>query len=133
MAGKYLRIAKKLQTACRKIFGVKLLINQRQWFSNDKDMAITVYTVNEVKLQGEGKRDASIELFRTYSQVQLVLFMRDYWYQLNGWEVPHDNQKWEEIKARYGQTREPSDEAPSKRASVDGEYYLDQFGAGIFD
>lgn len=130
MAGKYLRTAKKLQTACRKVFGIKLLINQRQWFSNDKDMAITVYTVNEVRPNGEGKRDLNIEIFRTYSQVQLALFMRDYWYRLNGWEVPHDNEKWEEIKAKYGQTGEPSTEEPYQESNK-GRYATDSLGVGL--
>ena len=43
-------------------------------------------------------RDVNIELFSTYSQLQLVLFLRDYWYTLNGWEVPQNNTVWEEIK-----------------------------------
>lgn len=99
MAGTYLHTAKKLQTACRKLFGVRLLINSRQWYSEDKDMAMTFYTVQKVDFM-DGKK-VSTELFKTYSQIQLVLFMRDYWYKLNGWEVPTNNPIWEKIKEQY--------------------------------
>lgn len=123
--GKYLTTAKKLQIACRKRFGVRLLINTRQWFSEDKDRAITQYTLCQTVYHWEDgekknkrpKRETNTELFRTYSQVQLVLFLRDYWYELNGWEVPHDNEVWEEIKAEYGRTKEPSAKEPKKASA----------------
>lgn len=103
---KYIATARKLQTACNKSFGVKLLINTRQWYSKDKDRAITQYSLIQT-IQNEDKgKEVNIELFKTYSQVQLVLFLRDFWYELNGWEVPHDNIEWEEIKAEYGRTKE---------------------------
>ena len=101
MAGTYLHTAKRLQTACRKLFGVNLLIQQRQWYSEDKQMAMTYYTVHKVDIVN-GKK-TQLELFHTYSQVQLVLFMRDFWYSLNGWEVPNNNPIWEEAKRQYAE------------------------------
>lgn len=92
-------IAKKLQTVCNQMYGVRLLINSKQWFSDDKNRAITQYTIIQTKKE-DGKT-SNVTLFRTYSQVQLVLFMRDYWYTLNGWEVPQDNEVWEEAKRQY--------------------------------
>lgn len=123
--GKYLTTAKKLQAACRKRFGVRLLINTRQWFSEDKDRAITQYTLCQTVYHWEDgekrnkhpKHETNTELFKTYSQVQLVLFLRDYWYELNGWEVPHDNETWEAIKAEYGRTKEPSAKEPKKASA----------------
>lgn len=111
MAGKYIRIAKKLQTASKQVFGVKLLIDQRQWYHKDKDMAMTVYTLYEATTGKQGGT-SKIKLFQTYSQIQLVLFMRDLWYQLNGWEVPTDNAIWEGIKQKYAKQEEPTDETP---------------------
>lgn len=103
--GKYLTTARKLQTACNERFGVHLLINQRQWFSKDKNRAVTIYTVLH-SIPGENKKDINTVLFSTYSQVQLVLFMRDYWYNLNGWEVPTDNEEWEAIKRQYAENKQ---------------------------
>lgn len=119
MAGtKYITIARKLQTACNKVFGIKLLIDQKQWYNIDKKRATTIYIVYKVTgtdTKGGKKRDIKIELFRTYSQIQLVLFLRDFWYELNNWEVPKDNPKWEEIKAQYEQRHEPNDKEPTIR------------------
>lgn len=114
MAGsKYMRIAKKLQTACKQMFGVKLLIDQRQWYHKEKDMAITVYTVYQVVFDNKKDKSSKIQLFQTYSQIQLVLFLRDYWYDLNNWEIPTDNEVWEKIKEDYGKRKEPSAQEPS--------------------
>ena len=117
MAGsKYIKTARKLQTACKKLFGVKLLLDQRQWYHKDKDTAITVYTLYRVVDADDTKR-SKIKLFQTYSQIQLVLFLRDFWYELNGWEVPTDNEVWEEIKRRYGEKEEPTDKVPDSSSS----------------
>ena len=112
MASKYLTTAKKLQTAFKEVFDVKLLIDQRQWYHVHRDRPMTVYTLYQVPNTDKGK-SSRVELFKTYSQIQLVLFMRDMWYELNGWEIPHDNEVWEEIKAKYGKQREPTDEIPT--------------------
>lgn len=108
--GKYMKTAKKLQTACKKVFGVKLLIDQRQWYHKDKDMAVTCYTLYQAKIVGN--RTEKTELFKTYSQIQLVLFLRDFWYELNGWEVPTDNLMWEELKRQYGKRKAPTETDP---------------------
>ena len=98
MAG-YAHLAKKLQNAINQRSGAKLLINTQQWYSEDKGRAVTCYIIKQSTVPGKGKkRTKAIELFKTYSQVQMVLWLRDYWYELNGWEVPHDNETWEEIK-----------------------------------
>ena len=34
----------------------------------------------------------------------MVLFLRDYWYEFNGWEVPNDNEVWNKVKAEYKAT-----------------------------
>lgn len=110
---KYIHIARKLQTACKKLFGIKLLIDQKQWYHKDRDTAITVYTLYQVVI--DEQKSSKIKLFQTYSQVQLVLFMRDFWYMLNGWEIPHDNPIWEGIKQKYGEKAEPSEQEPCSK------------------
>lgn len=111
---KYIRTARKLQNACKKVFGVKLLIDQRQWYHKDRDTALTVYTLYQAMIDENDKR-SKVKLFQTYSQVQLVLFMRDFWYNLNGWEIPTNNKVWEGIKQKYGEKEEPTDEEPTDK------------------
>jgi hypothetical protein len=93
--------AKKLQSAINQRTGAKLLINTNQWYSTDRGRTITSYVVKQsTTAPGEKEYRHNVELFRTYSQVQLVLWLRDYWYELNGWEVPTDNEEWEEVKRK---------------------------------
>ena len=108
----YIRTAKKLQTAIKRRFGVNLLINSSQWFSQKKNMAITVYSVKRAIWNEEKQKFTNVELFTTYSQIQLLLFVRDFWYELNGWEVPTDNKGWNEAKKKYAETKEASDRDP---------------------
>lgn len=104
---KYMATVRRLQGAIKEQFGVNLLLNARQWYSKEKDRAITVYTIRKV-ISCENRKTVSEELFQSYSTVQLALFLRDYWYELHGWEVPHDNEKWEAIKEKYAKRKEPT-------------------------
>lgn len=94
--------AKKLQSAINQRTGAKLLINTGQWYSKDKNRTVTVYTIKQTVCDENGEYKKTMEMFKTYSQVQMVLWLRDYWYEINGWEVPHDNETWEEMKQKYG-------------------------------
>lgn len=100
----FAQLAKKLQRAInqRTGEGVKLLINTSQWYSKDKGRTVTSYVIKQSTTEGEQAYRHNVELFRTYSQVQMVLWLRDYWYELNGWEVPTNNNTWEELKMEYG-------------------------------
>lgn len=91
-------MAKKLQVAINnKQPEIKLLINTSQWYSDKRKRTVTCYVIK----QSHEKGKTSTQLFKTYSQIQMVLWLRDYWYVLNGWEVPTDNEEWEEIKKNY--------------------------------
>lgn len=95
---KFSQLAKRLQTAINQKSGTKLLINTQQWYSSDKGRPVTCYIIREgIDKQLETR-------FKTYSQIQMCLWLRDYWYTLNGWELPHDNLEWEELKRNYGTT-----------------------------
>lgn len=99
---KFSAVSKKLQTAINRQSGGKITIHTSQWYSEDKKRVVTCYTVRQTF--AEDKYRKNIELFKTYSLVQLTLFLRDYWYELNGWEVPTDNEIWEGVKAENGTT-----------------------------
>ena len=112
-ATKYIRTARKLQTACNKVYGIKLLIDQRQWYHEAENMTVTAYTLYQMRTDPETGKRAKIKLFQTYSQVQLVLFLRDYWYTLHGWEIPTNNKQWEEIKKDYEEQEKATDIDPT--------------------
>lgn len=110
----YARLAKKLQSAINQSTGegAKLLINTQQWYSKDKGRTVTSYVIKQSITDGDKAYRHNVEMFRTYSQVQMVLWLRDYWYELNGWEVPTDNKTWEALKKQYDRTREASEASP---------------------
>lgn len=91
---------KKLQRAINNR-GERILYMTSQFYSDDEDRPITLYSIKKAVLDEKKGRNVNVELFKSTSQIQIVLFLRDYWYQLNGLEVPRDNEKWEEVKRKY--------------------------------
>ena len=79
--------------------GGRILFNSSQFFSREKGCAITLYSLKQAVEKDDGKF-VNIELFKTASKLQVVLFLRDYWYKMNDMPLPQDNQKWNEIRER---------------------------------
>lgn len=100
MGTSYAQVAKKIQTAINLKSGAKLVINTQQWYSDDRHRVVTCYVIKQTVITDNDEKPhrTTIELFRTYSTIQMVLWLRDYWYELNGWEIPKDNEMWEAIK-----------------------------------
>ena len=82
--------------------GEYILINTSQFYSVDKHKVVTKYHIKK-QVQSEDNRNKStrVELFSACSQIQICQFLRDYYYELIGQEVPHDNAYWEQVKAEY--------------------------------
>ena len=79
-----------------------VIINTSQFFSIDKHKHITRYHVKKQIQDPENDNKSSmVELFSSCSQIQVTLFLRDFYFEKKGWEVPHDNPIWEEAKKKY--------------------------------
>ena len=99
-AGAQSRTIKTLQRALQ-MEGEFILINTSQFYSIDKHKTVTRYHVKK-QVQSEDKnKSTTVELFSSCSQIQITLFLRDYYYEVTGQEVPHDNPYWEQVKAEY--------------------------------
>lgn len=82
--------------------GERILYEKSQFYSESQQRPISQYKImKSIPPEAEGGRNKKIELFSAYSQIQIVLFLRDYWYHLNDWEIPTDNEMWEEAKEKY--------------------------------
>ena len=93
---------RKLQRAINEKFHYGVLINHTQWYSESQDRPITTITIKKnLPREKDQKYSKTIELFKTTSEIQVILFLRDLWYELNGWEVPTNNPVWEEAKKSY--------------------------------
>lgn len=101
----------KLQNAINSK-GYKLLYNKTQFYSEQQDRPVTMYTIKQVVDNSDPtkKKHTHIELFKSCSQIQIVLFLRDFWYEINGWEVPTDNEMWNEAKQKYQRGKEQQED-----------------------
>lgn len=79
--------------------GGRILMDRVQFFSEEQQRPITLYKVCEMIEKGEGRKKNV--LFETASQLQVVLFLRDYWFIMTGKELPAQNNKeWIEIREK---------------------------------
>ena len=81
-----------------------------QFYSVKQDRPITTYQIRQAIVDEETKKSKSVELFKSTSQLQILLFLRDLWYEVNGWEVPTDNEMWNKAKERYYEKQAMNDD-----------------------
>lgn len=93
---------KKLQMAINTKFGEQLLYERRQFYSTKEKRPINIYTIKKSIFNPKKGKDEAFELFKSASQIQVILYLRDYWFELNGWDIPIDNPEWNMIKAKKG-------------------------------
>lgn len=96
---------KKLQQALN-LKGDMLLYSTSQFYSDKQQRPVTVYCLRRAFLDEETKKTKSIELFKTTSQIQMVLYLRDMWFSVNGWEIPENNPTWDKIKEQNKEERD---------------------------
>ena len=101
MIKKFGPIIKKLQRAINQKSEEKILINKTQLYHDDSKIITEIICVKKAIWDQTRQKNKYIELFHSSSDVQIVLYLRDYWYELNGWEVPTDNEEWNKIKKAY--------------------------------
>lgn len=90
---------KKLRNAINNK-GEKLLYNTTEFFSEEQQRPITVYIIKKAVWDDKRHHNRNVQLFQSSSQIQIVLFLRDYWYRLNGLELPVDNEMWNDIRRK---------------------------------
>ena len=92
---------KKLQNAINSTGKRHLLVNKTQYYVEQDNKIAEILVVKEAFVN---KKTGSVryeEVFSSGSDIAITLFLRDVWYELNGWEVPTDNDYWEEVKRKY--------------------------------
>ena len=95
------RTIKKLQKALQ-IEGELILITTSQFWSINKNTTVTRYHIKkQIQAEDDRNKSSQVELFSSCSQIQIALFLRDYYYEVKGYEIPHDNPIWEAAKAKY--------------------------------
>lgn len=82
--------------------GGKVLYSTSQFYSDKQNRPVTIYQVKQAIYDEKSGKHKAVELYKSTSQIQIVLFLRDLWFEMNGWELPTDNEMWNEIKAKGG-------------------------------
>lgn len=88
---------RKLQTAINGKGG-KVLIDNTQFWSDTKKKHVIMYHVKQAVWDEDKQGYKNVELFRSCSQIQVILFLRDMWYTITGQELPTDNAMWNDIR-----------------------------------
>lgn len=90
----------KLQTVLNNN-GMRILYSTSQFYSDKQKRPVTKYTIKTAVFDEDTQRNKNEELFSSYSQIQIVLFLRDLWFNLQGKPIPTDNEEWNKAKAEY--------------------------------
>ena len=92
---------KKLQKAINEKYQERILVNKNQFYSADSQRVLELLIIKKAVWDEGKQRFKNVELFSSSSDIQIVLWLRDYWYTLNGWEVPTENAEWNKAKEEY--------------------------------
>lgn len=78
--------------------GKLVTLTTRQFVGRVDKKIISMYSINESAWNDETQRYEQSELYSSPSMIRIVLYLRDMWYTLNGWELPTDNAIWNAIR-----------------------------------
>ena len=81
--------------------GLRIMYSTSQFYSDTQDRPVTVYHIKQAVWDDDKGKFQNVELFKATSQIQIVLFLRDLWYSVNGKEIPQNNEVWNEKKANF--------------------------------
>lgn len=105
MAKKYGPTIKKLQNAINGSGKMHLTINKTQFYVADTNKTCELIIVKEAVMGKDGKVKY-VERFSSGSDIAIALYLRDVWYEINGWDVPEDNSYWNKAKEAYMKKQE---------------------------
>lgn len=80
--------------------GMRIMYSTSQFYSEQQDRPVTIYHIKQAVYDSDKQKFVNQELFNSTSQIQIVLFLRDLWYTINGKELPTDNEKWNAIREK---------------------------------
>jgi hypothetical protein len=73
---------KKLQTALN-LKGQQILYSTKQFYSLEQNRPITVYKIKKAVWDEEKQKFQYINMFESCSQIQVVLYLKEMWEELN--------------------------------------------------
>lgn len=99
MAYQQTKIIYKLRQAIESK-GYTLLFTSTEFYSKEKQRPIAIYHIKESYYNPKTDKYDSKEIFASPSHIQIVFFLRDYLFAIEGKELPTDNEMWNTIRAK---------------------------------
>lgn len=100
----------KLQTALNQVADMKIMYNKSQFYGKDRhsggNKTITMHQVKQAVWDEQKGKYVYQELFKSASQLQVILFLKDLWDEYNGRELDMSNEKWNTIRQRIREENE---------------------------
>lgn len=96
MAANLSAVSKKLIKALN-TQGYKLTFNTKQFIGNEGNPH-NYYSICNGVWNEDKHKYLNKELYSSASMVRIVLFLRDMWYNENGWELPTDQTLWNKLR-----------------------------------
>ena len=96
MGANLMQTSKKLVQALSSK-GHKLTLSTKQ-FMGKEGRPHNMYSLNLAIWNEEKSRYSHEEIYSTTSMVRMTLFLRDMWFEENGWELPTDQEQWNAIR-----------------------------------
>lgn len=106
MAKKFGPTIKKLQNAINGTGQIHITINKTQYYVEQDNKIAEIIIIKQAIVDKKTGKTKYVKLFSSGSDVSITLFLRDKWYELNGWEIPSNNEYWEEQKRKYAVRQE---------------------------
>lgn len=94
-----IKIIRKLQMAINTTCDYKILYQTSQFYSERQRRPVTKFILRKSIFNPDTRKSETEEIFSTYSQLQVILYLRDYWCAVRGEPIPDDNDIWNDIKA----------------------------------
>lgn len=92
---------KKLQNAINDKYDKKILVNTVQYYSKKLKRTMSIIVIKQAQWNEDRQVYENVQLFSSPSDIQIVLWLRDYWYKLEGIPIPEDNPQWIEARRKY--------------------------------
>ena len=96
VASNLFNVSRKLITALNERGYLLTLANKP--FIGNEGKVVNYYVVNHGVYDENKRKYTNQELYGTASIVRIALFLRDMWYIENGWDLPTDQEKWNQIR-----------------------------------
>lgn len=96
------RSIQKLILAIQYRHGRRITYHTQQFVGREGNVH-TLYMLKEATYDDSKGKYINHDVFKSASTIQIALFLRDMYYQLEGQELPTDNEIWNKIRERINE------------------------------